>query len=64
MLIDIAPFFLSDWGDVGTVLQTAAAQRKVTTTITLDDKRSSFQQLRLFPTNVEAEVRLTFGDPA
>lgn len=59
-LIDITPFFLSDWGDVGTVLQTAAAQRKVTTNISLDDERSSFQQLRLYPANVEAQVRLTF----
>ncbi|MGH7499542.1 MAG: zinc-dependent metalloprotease [Gemmatimonadales bacterium] len=63
VLIDIAPFFLSDWADVGTILQTAAAQRKVTATISLDEKRSSFQQLRLFPTNVEAEVRLTFDTP-
>src|SRR5262249_23191027 len=60
LLIDITPFFLSDWADVGTTLQSAAAQRKVSATITLDDKRSSFQQLRLYPTNVEAEVRLTF----
>ncbi|HEY8258821.1 MAG TPA: zinc-dependent metalloprotease [Gemmatimonadales bacterium] len=63
VLIDITPFFLSDWGDVGTVLQTAAAQRKVTASITLDKDRSSFQQLRLYPTNVEADVRLTFGTP-
>ncbi len=61
VLINIAPFFLSDWADVGTILQTAAAQRKVTTSISLDDKRSSFQRLRLFPTNLEAEVRLTFA---
>ncbi len=60
VLIDITPFFLSDWADVETALQNAAAQRKVNATISLDDKRSSFQQLRLYPTNVEAEVRLTF----
>ncbi len=63
VLIEVAPFLLSDWGDVGTILQTAAAQRKVTAAITLDDKRSSFQQLRLYPTNLEAEVRLTFATP-
>jgi hypothetical protein len=63
ILIDVAPFFLSDWGDVGTILQTAATSRKVSGTISLDEKRSSFQQLRLFPTNVEAEVRLTFATP-
>ncbi len=63
VLVNIAPFFLSDWGDVGTVLQTAAAQRKIVANVSLDDKRSSFQQLRLYPTNVEAEVRLTFATP-
>jgi hypothetical protein len=60
VLIDITTFFLSDWADVGTTLQSAAAQRKVSATITLDDKRSSLQQIRLYPTNIEAEVRLTF----
>ena len=60
LLIDITPFFLSDWADVATTLQSAAAQRKVSATISLDDKRSSLQQLRLYPVNVEAEVRLTF----
>ena len=60
VLIDITPFFLSDWADLATTLQTAAAQRKVAANITIDDKRSSFQQLRLYPANIEAEVRLTF----
>ena len=61
ILIDIAPFLLSDWADVGTILETAASQKKIPANITLDEKRSSFQQLRLFPANVEAEVRLTFA---
>lgn len=60
ILLDIAPFFLSDWADLGSVFQGAAAQRKVAATITLDEKRSSLQELHLFPGNVEAEVRLTF----
>jgi hypothetical protein len=60
ILIDLAPFLMSDWADVGTVFQAAAANRKLNTTITLDDKRSSLQKLRLFPTNLETEVRLTF----
>jgi hypothetical protein len=60
ILIDLAPFLLSDWADVGNVFQGAAAQRKVNATITLDDKRSSLQELHLFPGNLEAEVRLTF----
>ena len=63
ILIDLSPFLLSDWADVAGVLQTAAAARKVTGGIALDDRRSSLQELRLFPTNLEAEVRLTFTSP-
>ena len=63
VLIDLAPFLVSDWADVGATLQNAATQRKVVATIALDDKRSSLQELRLFPTNLEAEVRLTFQSP-
>jgi len=60
ILINVAPFFLSDWADVGTVFQTAIQQRKLTGTVSLDDRRSSLQFLRLFGANLEAEVRLTF----
>jgi hypothetical protein len=60
ILLDVTPFFLSDWADIGSVFQGAATQRKVGATITLDDKRSSLQGLHLFPGNFEAEVRLTF----
>jgi hypothetical protein len=63
VLVDLSTFLVSDWADVGSTLQNAAGQRKVVTTITLDDKRSSLQELRLFPANLEAEVRLTFQSP-
>ena len=63
VLVDLSTFVVSDWADVGSTLQNAATQRKVVATITLDDKRSSLQELRLFPTNLEAEVRLTFQSP-
>ncbi len=63
VLVDLSPFLVSDWADVGSTLQRAAAQRKVAVTVTLDDKRSSLQELRLFPANLEAEVRLTFSSP-
>jgi hypothetical protein len=63
VLFDLAPFLLSDWADVGATLQTAAARRKITGAVTLDEKRSSLQELRLFPSNLEAEVRLTFQSP-
>ena len=63
VLVDVSPFLVSDWADVGSTLQNAANQRKIAATVTLDDKRSSLQELRLFPTNLEAEVRLTFQTP-
>lgn len=63
VLVDLAPFVLSDWADVGATLQALANRRKVGGNVTLDDKRSSLQELRLFPTNLEAEVRLTFQSP-
>jgi hypothetical protein len=63
VLVDLTPFLVSDWADVGSTLQRAAAQRKVVSSVSLDDKRSSLQDLRLFPANLEAEVRLTFQTP-
>jgi Met-zincin/Domain of unknown function (DUF5117) len=60
VLLDLSPFLVSDWADVGSTLQNAATQRKVVATVALDDKRSSLQDLRLYPANLEAEVRLTF----
>ena len=63
ILVNVAPFFLSDWADIGTVFQTAMTQRKLTGNISFDDKRSSLQSLRLFGANLEAEVRLTFQTP-
>jgi hypothetical protein len=63
VLVDLAPFLLSDWADVGATLQAAVARRKITGNVTLDEKRSSLQDLRLYPSNLEAEVRLTFQSP-
>ena len=63
IVVDVTPFFLSDWADVGTVLQTAMTQRKLTGNVSLDDKRSSLQSVHLFGTNLETDVRLTFQTP-
>jgi hypothetical protein len=63
ILIDLWPFLLSDWADVGSVFQAAAVNRKLNISVSLDDKRSTLQELRLFPTNLEADVRLTFQSP-
>jgi hypothetical protein len=60
ILLDIAPFLLSDWADLGAFFQGIAVQRKLTSTIFLDRDRSSLERLRLFPGNLEADVRLTY----
>jgi hypothetical protein len=60
VLVDLAPFLVSDWADIGSVFQTALTQRKLSGVVSLDEKRSTLQSLHLFGANVEAEVRLTF----
>lgn len=60
ILLDVAPFLLSDWADLGAFLQGVATQRKLTGAIHLDRERSSVEQIRLFPGNLEAQVRLTY----
>jgi hypothetical protein len=60
ILVDVAPFLLSDWADLGAFFQGVATQRKLTGTIVLDRERSSLDGIRLFPGNLEAEVRLTY----
>ena len=60
ILIDVAPFLLSDWADLGAFFQGVATQRKLSGTIMLDRERSSMEQIRLFPGNLEARVRLTY----
>jgi uncharacterized protein DUF4953/uncharacterized protein DUF5117/uncharacterized protein DUF5118 len=59
-LVDLAPFLLSDWADLGSFFQGVAIQRKLTGTFFLDKDRSSLERLRLFPANLEAEARLTY----
>jgi hypothetical protein len=63
LLVNVAPFFVSDWADIGTVFQSALTQRKLTGTVSFDERRSSLLSLRLFGANLEAEVRLTFQTP-
>ncbi|MFL5534233.1 MAG: DUF5117 domain-containing protein, partial [Gemmatimonadales bacterium] len=60
ILIDLSPFLLSDWADLGSFFQGVANQRKLTGSIYLDRDRSSLEHLQLFPGNLEAEVRLTY----
>jgi hypothetical protein len=60
ILIDLSPFLLSDWADLGSLFQGVANQRKLSGNIFLDRERSTLEQLQLFPGNLEAEVRLTY----
>ena len=60
ILIDVAPFLVSDWADLGAFFQGVATQRKLTGNIVLDRERSSLEGIRLFPGNLEAEVNLTY----
>lgn len=60
ILVDVAPFLLSDWADLAAFFQGVATQRKLSGTFFVDRDRSSLDRLRLFPGNLEAEVRLTY----
>ena len=60
ILVEINSFLLSDWADLGSFFQGVANQRKLSGSIFLDRERSSLEQLQLFPSNLEAEVRLTY----
>ena len=56
VLIDMAPFFVSDALDLTTRMKGAT-----TKTFRFDDKRSGMTSYKVFPKNVEAEALLTFS---
>jgi hypothetical protein len=60
ILIDLEPLLLSDWADLASALQRAAVDRKTTVSVSFDFDRSSLGTVQIFPTNLEAEARLTF----
>src|SRR5438093_1296063 len=61
VLVDLAPFFVSDWADLGAFFQFLSQQTPMQGPGPMFDKeRSSFTSLHMFPTNAEAESRLTF----
>ena len=60
ILIDLEPLLLSDWSDLASTLQRAGAERKTTANVAFDFDRSSLGPVRVFPTNFEAEARLTY----
>jgi len=60
VLIDLAPFLVSDWVDAGGFFDFIVQAMQIRGGVSFDKDRSSFQDLRVFPANLEAEVRLTF----
>ena len=60
ILVDLEPLLLSDWADVAPALQRAASDKKTTATVSFDFDRSSMGTMQVFPTNLEADVRLTY----
>src|SRR5437016_1453551 len=61
VLVDLVPFLVSDWADLGAYFQFLSQITPMQGPGPMFDKeRSSFQSLRVFPTNTEAEARLTF----
>src|SRR5437667_479271 len=61
VLVDLVPFLVSDWVDLGAYFQFFSQTTPMQGPGPMFDKeRSSFQSLHMFPTNTEAEARLTF----
>lgn len=60
VLIDLTPFIVSDWADVGGYFDFIVQALNVRGGVSLDRERSAFQGLRMFPTNLEADARLSF----
>ena len=60
VLIDLAPFVVSDFADVGSFFQFFAELFRVRGGTSFDRERSSFQSLRMFPTNAEIEAGSSF----
>ena len=60
VLIDLAPFLVSDWADIGGYFDFVMQALNTRGGVSLDRERSAFQRLRMFPTNLEAEARISF----
>ena len=60
VLIDLAPFLVSDFADIGAFFNFVVQALRIPGGISLDRERSAFQDIRLFPGNLEADARLSF----
>lgn len=60
VLIDLTPFLVSDWADVGGFFGFLVEALHLRGGVSLDKDRSAFQDLRMFPANLEADARVSF----
>jgi Met-zincin/Domain of unknown function (DUF5117) len=60
VLVDLTPFLVSDWADVGGFFSFVVEALHLHGGVSLDKERSAFQSMRMFPTNLEADARVTF----
>ncbi len=60
VLIDLTPFLLSDWADVGGFFDFIVQALTLRGGVSLDKERSAFESMRMFPSNVELEARISF----
>ncbi|MGH7612935.1 MAG: zinc-dependent metalloprotease [Gemmatimonadales bacterium] len=60
VLIDLTPFLLSDWADVGSFFDFFVQALSLRGGVSLDKERSAFQGMRMFPANVELDARISF----
>jgi hypothetical protein len=60
VLIDLTPFLVSDWADVGGFFSSVVEALHLRGGVSLDKDRSAFQDLHMFPTNLEADARVSF----
>jgi hypothetical protein len=60
VLIDLTPFLLADWADVGGFFDFLVQALALRGGVSLDKERSAFEGMRMFPTNVELDARISF----
>lgn len=60
VLVDVTNFLVSDWADLAARLAGVATQHHLASGPGFDRERSSLLGVKVFPTNFEADVRLTF----
>ena len=60
VLIDLAPLLVSDFVDMGSFFDYLIRSFRLQGSASFDRERSSFEGVRVFPTNLEARVRVTY----